>query len=51
VSVYSARPDPAGLDAYAAAGVERAVLPLPSAGPDVVLPLLDRHARLLERFR
>ena len=51
VSVYSARPDPAGLDAYAAAGVERAVLSLPSAGPDVVLPLLDRHARLLERFR
>jgi probable F420-dependent oxidoreductase len=48
VSVYGARPDAETIEKLAAAGVERAVLPLPSAARDVVEPLLDRYAALLQ---
>jgi probable F420-dependent oxidoreductase len=47
VSLFGA---PAGVDALrrlADLGVQRAILPLPSAGPEVVLPLLDRFAPLV----
>ncbi len=40
-------PDPAKLDYYASLGVTEAVLRLPSAPRDVVLPLLDDYARLV----
>ena len=34
VSVFGAKPDPATLDQYRAAGINRVVLPLPSEGRD-----------------
>ena len=42
-----APPDPVRLERLAGLGVERVVLWLPSAGADVVLPILDRYAELL----
>ena len=42
-------PDPAKLDYYAELGVTEAVLRLPSAPRDQVLPVLDDYARFLER--
>jgi probable F420-dependent oxidoreductase len=47
VSVFGATPDPATLERYAAAGVTRALFPLPSKGRDAVLPLLDQYAALI----
>ena len=47
VSVFGAKPDPAVLERYAAAGVDRVLYGLPSAGRDTVLPLLDQYARLV----
>jgi len=47
VSLFGAPTDADALRRLADAGVARAVLPLPSAGPDVVLPLLDRAAPLV----
>lgn len=47
VSVFGAPADPQQLDAYRAIGVTRVLLGLPSAGPDTVLPLLDKYAQLL----
>ncbi|MGH7821641.1 MAG: LLM class F420-dependent oxidoreductase [Candidatus Binatia bacterium] len=46
ISVFGARPDAKTIAEYEAAGVERVILPLPSAGADTVLPLLDGHAKL-----
>jgi probable F420-dependent oxidoreductase len=51
VSLYGAPSDADGLRRMRDAGVGRAVLPLPSAAPDVVLPLLDRHAPLVAAVR
>jgi probable F420-dependent oxidoreductase len=50
VSVFGARPEETVLRRYAQAGVLRAILPLPSAGRDTVLPLLDRYAELARGF-
>ena len=47
VSVFGARPEEAGLDQLAQAGVARALRRLPSDGRDVVLRLLDQWARFL----
>jgi probable F420-dependent oxidoreductase len=47
VSVFAAKAERATLDAYAAAGITRAILRLPSEGRDAVLPLLDQHAKLI----
>lgn len=47
VSVFGATADPQQLDAYRAIGVTRAILFLPSADRDTVLPLLDQYAQLL----
>lgn len=47
ISVFGAPAKAETLDAYRAAGIDRAVLALPSAGPDTVLPLLDRYAELI----
>ena len=47
VSVFGGKPDPAALDRYREAGIDRYVLPLPSEGRERVLPILDQHAALL----
>jgi probable F420-dependent oxidoreductase len=47
VSLFGAPTDADALRRLAEGGVARAVLPLPSAGADVVLPLLDRLAPLV----
>ena len=44
ITVFGADDDPARLDAWREAGIERIVFNLPSAGADEVLPLLDRWA-------
>jgi probable F420-dependent oxidoreductase len=49
VSIFGARPDAAGLDQFAAAGVTRSILRLPSEGRDKILPMLDGFAKLLHR--
>ena len=46
-SVFGATGDPSALDAYREAGVFRALITIPPKGRDAVLPLLDRHAKLL----
>src|SRR5262245_12174403 len=51
VSLYGAPTDADALRRLADAGVARAVLPLPSAASDVVLPLLDRAAPLVTAVR
>jgi probable F420-dependent oxidoreductase len=47
VSVFWAPADRATIDAYAAMGIERVILPLPAEERDQVLPVLDRYASLL----
>lgn len=47
VNVYGAEADLAALSRLREARVTRAILPLPAAGRDTVLPLLDRYAALL----
>ena len=47
ISVFGAPADAAVLDLYREAGIDRAILALPSEGADVVLPLLDGHAKHL----
>ncbi len=48
VTVFHAPAEEAALRSYQALGVERALLRLPSADRDTVLPLLDRYAKLAE---
>jgi len=48
-SVFSAKPDEATLESYAAAGITRAILRLPSEGREGVLPLLDQWAKLIKK--
>ncbi len=47
MTVFGAPPKAANLEAYAEAGVTRALLGLPSADRDTVLSLLDDYAPLL----
>jgi probable F420-dependent oxidoreductase len=47
VTAFMAKPDPAALDGLEAAGVERAILGIPSDTPDKVLPLLDSYTKLM----
>ena len=47
ISVFGAPADPAVLDSYREAGITRAILGLPPAGAEVVLPMLDKYAPLL----
>jgi probable F420-dependent oxidoreductase len=47
VSVFGARPDKRSLDSYEAFAAERAVMFVPPAGADKVLPLLDQYAKLV----
>ena len=48
VSLFGAKPEEAALRAYQGMGVERALLALPSADRDTILPLLDRYAKLAQ---
>jgi probable F420-dependent oxidoreductase len=48
INVFGARPDAGNLEHYRNIGVVRTCLALPSAPPDVVLPLLDKWANLLQ---
>ena len=47
INVFGAPADAAALDGYRRAGIQRAVLALPSADGDTLLPMLDRYAGLL----
>jgi probable F420-dependent oxidoreductase len=47
VTVFAAPPDKRVLESYEAFGAERAVLFVPPAGPDQVLPKLDQYAKLI----
>lgn len=47
VSVFGAPADQAILDSYRTAGIDRAILPLPSANRDKVLTILDSYTDLL----
>jgi probable F420-dependent oxidoreductase len=47
VSAFAAPADHATLDRFAAAGVGRAILRLPSEPRDKILPLLDQYAKLI----
>jgi alkanesulfonate monooxygenase SsuD/methylene tetrahydromethanopterin reductase-like flavin-dependent oxidoreductase (luciferase family) len=47
ITAFAAPPDRKMLDQYEAAGAERAVLFLPPAGADTVMPLLDQYAKLI----
>ena len=46
-TVFGAAPAAAYLDACRAAGIDRALLLLPSEGREEVLPLIDRYAALI----
>jgi len=50
VTLYGTPADPEALYAYARAGAHRALFGLPSAGPDIVLPLLDSYAATAKRL-
>jgi probable F420-dependent oxidoreductase len=47
VTVFGASPDRAVLDRYAALGITRVTLGLPSKDRDAVLPLIDQYAKLI----
>jgi probable F420-dependent oxidoreductase len=51
VTYYAAEPDAAFVESLAAADVDRALLQLPAAPRDEVLPLVERHAELAARYR
>ena len=46
-SVFGATGDPAAIDSYREAGCFRTLVTIPPKGRDEVLPLLDKHAKLL----
>jgi alkanesulfonate monooxygenase SsuD/methylene tetrahydromethanopterin reductase-like flavin-dependent oxidoreductase (luciferase family) len=48
ISIFYAKPERAAIDELESAGVERAILMLPPAERDTVLPLLDKYAGLIE---
>jgi probable F420-dependent oxidoreductase len=51
VSYYAAAPEDAFIERLAEAGVDRALLDVPSEGADAVLPLVERYAELAARHR
>jgi probable F420-dependent oxidoreductase len=48
VSIFGAKPDPAALEEFRQAGVERVTLPLPAADRDTILPMLDKYSALIK---
>jgi probable F420-dependent oxidoreductase len=51
IGLYGVPADADALRGFAAAGVQRAIFMLPSAGRDVVLPMLDRYAAVMREVR
>jgi probable F420-dependent oxidoreductase len=51
VTYYGARAEEPFVEALIDAGVDRALLQLPAAGADEVLPLVERYAELAARYR
>jgi len=51
VSVFAATPTEDALRGYQKAGVERVIFPLPSAGRDEIIPILDRLAKVVLAFK
>lgn len=51
VSYYAATPEDDFIERLAAAGVDRALLDVPSEGAEEVLPLVERYAELAARHR
>jgi probable F420-dependent oxidoreductase len=51
VSYYAAPPEDAFIERLAEAGVDRALLDVPSESADTVLPLVERYAELAARHR
>lgn len=49
ITLFAAKRDPEMIDRYAEAGITRCVFLLPPAGPDEVLPRMDRIAELRSR--
>jgi probable F420-dependent oxidoreductase len=49
VSAFGARADPAVLEEYESAGIERSIFFVPPAAADEVLPILDRYAELVNK--
>jgi probable F420-dependent oxidoreductase len=47
ITIFGAKPERAALDQLEAIGVERAILMLPPADRDTVMPLVDQYARLI----
>ena len=47
VSIFGATPKPDTLESHRSAGITRALLPLPSAGRDKILSILDRYQALV----
>jgi probable F420-dependent oxidoreductase len=47
ISIFFAKADKAAIESLAKAGVDRAILGLPSAGKDKILPLLDAYAAVM----
>lgn len=47
VSIFGARAKAESIDEYESMGVNRVLLPLPPAGRETVLPLLDEYAKLI----
>ncbi len=48
VTVYGGNPEEGAVRGYEKAGVDRVVLPLPSADRDTVVPILDRYMKLIQ---
>jgi probable F420-dependent oxidoreductase len=48
-SVFGAKPDQGALESYAAAGITRAILRLPSESREAILPLLDEWTKLIPK--
>jgi probable F420-dependent oxidoreductase len=46
-TLFGAKPDPAYFDQCRAAGVDRALIALPPAGSDTIMPLVDKYTALL----
>jgi hypothetical protein len=47
ITLFAAQPDPTTIEAYADVGITRCLFVLPDSGPDTVLPLLDRLAKVV----
>jgi probable F420-dependent oxidoreductase len=47
---YGVIPDEGKLTHYRSLGVDEVIFQLPSAGPDVILPILDRYAKLIASY-